>query len=400
MAKSAPNPDSENNMAGRESNEVADTDYTAAVPLEISSEVAERADDLLREFAEDAGLSTALVVDRSGSLVAGISSESDVTIEVISALVAGASGAMRALVSQLGETGSMESLHFGEGRLVYLREIINRFILVGVSDGSRPAGLVRQKAQTVKDALSTLLRDINGEDAIVPRSVPPSSTRSLREVAMERAAQRGVSSSGAVATEATVEPEPRPEDGESVPQEAPIAEIEPEPVVPEPVVPEPVVPEPREVLVPLDFGESEIVIEPRSGSNAKHLTGRELAAFSPFEADDDVDEDEPSGLELSPSGSIFELEEDDDDEDYDDYEEGLSPDHDEELPLIGLDSGDKGIKELPSDESGLLPGNVFEMDEFDPELAEDPEDIGGEINEMIDEEDQESEVRSSGPFYF
>jgi predicted regulator of Ras-like GTPase activity (Roadblock/LC7/MglB family) len=390
VAKNAPNPDSENNMAGRECNEVADTDYTAAVPLEISSEVAERADDLLREFAEDAGLSTALVVDRSGSLVAGISSESDVTIEVISALVAGASGAMRALVSQLGETGSMESLHFGEGRLVYLREIINRFILVGVSDGSRPAGLVRQKAQTVKDALSTLLRDINGEDAIVPRSVPPSSTRSLREVAMERAAQRGVSSSGAVAMEAPVEPEPRPEDVEYVQEEAPTAEIEPEPVVPEP----------REVLVPLDFGESEIVIEPRSGSNAKLFTGRELAAFSPFEADDDVDEDEPSGLELSSSGSIFELEEDDDDEDYDDFEESLSPDPDEELPLIGLDSGDKGIKELTSGESGLLPGNVFEMDEFDPELAEDPEDIGGEINEMIDEEDQESEVRSSGPFYF
>lgn len=190
--------------------------------------------------------------------------------------------------------------------------------------------------------------------------------------------------------EVPVEPEPRPEDVESVPQEAPTAEIEPEPVVPEP----------REVLVPLDFGESEIVIEPRSGSNAKLLTGRELAAFSPFEADDDVDEDEPSGLELSASGSIFELEEDDDDEDYDDYEESLSLDHDEELPLIGLDSGDKGIIELPSGETGLLPGNVFEMDEFDPELAEDPEDIGGEINEMIDEEDQESEVRSSGPFYF
>ena len=72
--------------------------------------------------------------------------------------------------------------------------------------------------------------------------------------------------------EAPVELEPRPEDVESVPQEAPTAEIEPEPVVPEPVVPEP-----REVLVPLDFGESEIVIEPRSGSNAKLLTGRELS---------------------------------------------------------------------------------------------------------------------------
>ena len=75
-------------------------DITAAVPLEISAELAEGVENLLRELAEDAGLSTALVVDRSGALVAGISSEEEVTVEVISALVAGASGAVRALVEQ------------------------------------------------------------------------------------------------------------------------------------------------------------------------------------------------------------------------------------------------------------------------------------------------------------
>ena len=80
-------------MDRRETESPGEADYTAAVPLEIDEETATRADDLLREFAEDAGLETALIVDRSGSLVAGISAEADVTVEVISALVAGASGA-------------------------------------------------------------------------------------------------------------------------------------------------------------------------------------------------------------------------------------------------------------------------------------------------------------------
>ena len=63
--------------------------------------------------------------------MSGISSEEEVTIEVISALVAGACGAMRALVSELGETGGIESFHQGENRVVYLSEIIHRFVLVG-----------------------------------------------------------------------------------------------------------------------------------------------------------------------------------------------------------------------------------------------------------------------------
>jgi hypothetical protein len=98
-------------MEIRDSVPTTEADFTAALPLDISEETASRSDDLLREFAEEAGLDTALIVDRSGALVAGISAEAEVTVEVISALVAGASGAMRALVAQLGESGAMESLH-------------------------------------------------------------------------------------------------------------------------------------------------------------------------------------------------------------------------------------------------------------------------------------------------
>ena len=93
--------------------ESSSEDVSTAIPLEIDEETAARADDILREFAEDAGLETALIVDRSGALVSGISAEENVSVEIISALVAGASGAMRALVLRLGETGAIESLHIG-----------------------------------------------------------------------------------------------------------------------------------------------------------------------------------------------------------------------------------------------------------------------------------------------
>jgi len=174
-------------MDRRETESPGEADYTAAVTLEIAEETATRADDLLREFAEDAGLETALIVDRSGSLVAGISAEADVTVEVISALVAGASGAMRALVSRLGETGAVESLHLGGDRLVYLREIVNRFILVAVAEVSRPAGLVRQKALSIGPRLDDLLREIRSQEPTPP---PPQPARSLRAIARERAALR------------------------------------------------------------------------------------------------------------------------------------------------------------------------------------------------------------------
>jgi predicted regulator of Ras-like GTPase activity (Roadblock/LC7/MglB family) len=174
-------------MDRRENESTPEADYTTAVPLEIDDETAIRADDLLREFAEDAGLETALIVDRSGALVAGISAEAEVTVEVISALVAGASGAMRALVSRLGETGAVESLHLGGNRLVYLREIVNGFILVAVAEVARPAGLVRQKAVAIDPRLDELLREIR---PVVVAPTPPPPVRSLRAIARERAALR------------------------------------------------------------------------------------------------------------------------------------------------------------------------------------------------------------------
>lgn len=340
----------------RDSAAAGEADLTAAVPLEISEETASRADDLLREFAEDAGLDTVLVVDRSGALVAGISAEADVTVEVISALVAGATGAMRALVAQLGETGAMESLHLGGDRLIYLKETVRRFVLVAVAESSRPAGLVRQKALAIEGRLADLLRGVRSAD---PPALPlPTPARSLRETVRERAERR----LAATPSEAEPEVEPAPE---AVPADLPaieepvalpcdfepgaeetfetldlrseldrpsetegtVAAIE-DPAASEAgggegerdsaaaladtVAPdqpgesdqldepdeygEPVPPsEPREILEPIEIDEPEIVVETSAPPLSREPSRPRLPVDSPFETDEGEDEEEAEG---------------------------------------------------------------------------------------------------------
>jgi predicted regulator of Ras-like GTPase activity (Roadblock/LC7/MglB family) len=516
-------------MDRREIESPDEADYTAAVPLEIDEETATRADDLLREFAEDAGLETALVVDRSGALVAGISAEAEVTVEVISALVAGASGAMRALVSRLGETGAVESLHLGGNRLVYLKEIVNRFILVAVAEVSRPAGLVRQKALAINSRIEELLRDVRSAEVVTP-PVPPA--KSLRAIARERAAQREAELAAASAasvllpeidedsirveeTEAVqfeeivvaefpeevpeeesfetleltseMEPVDEPEAVDETPEYPPAEseeDAEPSEEIEEPATPfeafeedfgeeveaepdpgffecdEPELevgpelepefeteaepepePVPKEILEPIDFGDPEIVIESSVPPQPPALPKVVLPMDSPFEAEED-DEEEESELILPeppvPPMSLFEVdaydvEEEndevtadpgppppfpeysvrrptslfelaDDDDLEDDFDEPLFEEDDDEVVEpdpenvfeVDLDDDDEDLLDDPVEGSPALPLSPIPAE---PE-AEADDASADELEEMIAEEEEESEIRSSGPFYF
>jgi len=131
--------------------------------VELSADTADRAEELLRDLATDAELEMAVVVERSGGMIAGVATRQDVDVSTVSALVAGAFGAMGALANELGESHVRESLHQGSGDTVYLREVGERFVLLGVAPSSLPSGLIREKGAQVADKLTALL---NGtEDA-------------------------------------------------------------------------------------------------------------------------------------------------------------------------------------------------------------------------------------------
>lgn len=398
-----------------ESSESADADYTSAVSLEISQEVAEQADELLRELAEDAGLDTALIVDQSGALVTGISAEENVTVEVISALVAGASGAMKTLVRELGETGEIESLHQGSERTVYLREIVRRFVFVGVADSSLPVGVIREKSNQMRGRLSELLQSIKPLEAAEDEGAPESVVvpRSLREVAMARAAER-----------AAREPE--------IDDDDPLAGNDDDPVVTdegegfdlekltaldeEEVAGEEAVEvegdteaeeekeeerEPTKVLEPLELDKPEIVIEAEDQEPIE----------SPFEIEE-ADEEEaivPETIVLEqgePVESIFELEVDDP-EAEDEINEGAEDegsDNDFVSRIFEVDddkeAGDQEETAVEAADEEEDSGIVFELDidEDDDESAEVPSDDNTEDIEA--ESSEEEEIGGSGPFYF
>lgn len=135
---------------------------------EVSAEAADRAEDLLREFAAEAELDMAVIVDRSGGMVAGVASRPDVDVDTVGALVAGAFGAMRSLARELGESSIVESVHHGDKDTIYLREVGQRYILLGVAELALPAGIVREKAAQVAGPLSALLTEPAAALGIVP----------------------------------------------------------------------------------------------------------------------------------------------------------------------------------------------------------------------------------------
>lgn len=373
-----------------ESSDSANADFTPAEPLEISLEVAEQADELLRELAEDAGLDTALIIDQNGALVTGISAEENVTVDLISALVAGASGAMKTLVRELGETGEIESLHQGSERSVYLREIVGRFFLVGVAEASLPVGLTREKSNQMRGRFAELLNfakptDFTEKEELAESAVMP---QTLREVAIARAAERAArdpvededdplvddendfSDLGKL-TAAVVEGSKSSGDESSAAEEDSIFELEEDEAEIEEKEEEQR--DPTEVIEPLELDETEIFIEPEKEESVVPETivlkeGAPVESIFELEADE-VEEEEDEVIKAVDEGSAVEI---DDEEDFSGIFEVDSDSDEEESDLVS---------ELGDDDSNKA----------DKESAETLE--GSEAKE-------DKEVGGSGPFYF
>ena len=134
-----------------------DQDQTAASNFEITADLAEAAEEILEDFAQDAELDVAVIVEESGALIAGISADDNIDVHTVAALVAGNIGATRALGKVVGETGTVETINQGTDKITYLRELNDRFVLVGIAESILPAGIIREKASQISEELLDLL---------------------------------------------------------------------------------------------------------------------------------------------------------------------------------------------------------------------------------------------------
>ena len=145
--------------------------------LDVTADLAERVEERLREFARDAELDLSLLVDDSGAMIAGVASRPDVDVATVGALVAGAFGAVRGLSRELGDTQSRDCVCHGSDNNIYLRSVVGRFVLLGVSEVSLPIGVIREKAAQITGALDELLA------AYRPTPVPEASSEAIEEPA-------------------------------------------------------------------------------------------------------------------------------------------------------------------------------------------------------------------------
>jgi len=374
----------------------------------------------LQVFAENAELETAMVVHRSGALVSGISSEEEVTVDVISALVAAASGAISALAVQLGETGDLESFHQGGERSLYFRSLADDFVLVGVSPARIPVGLIREGARRIADSLAGLVATLPAPPVASPQPEPESLEQAgvPAEVAPELGEPLAETVSQIPPTESEEEgpQEPEldePEAANSVDAAEAATLVEPE----DAVEPEPEPEEPRGIIEFLGGDDPEIVIEDEEGriespfeadedeeesldSFLSQEAGSEGAAEMPapgesiFQAIEDEEEDVRSNVdeasvveESAPAGGIFEIAEED--EVFEQVEEFTHEDR--EAEASGGEAAESTSYPGASEE---FSSSLFEIDD-----EEEGEDATLDEEEGDVEDSKEEEVRSAGPFY-
>ena len=110
----------------------------------------------LQRFLEESNARSALLVDRSGQLVATAGDSPHFDPTAFATLTAADFSANDQLARLIGETEFSSLFHQGEQESMYLVDIVRRVILVILFDNRTTLGLVRLKVKPTVEELNTL----------------------------------------------------------------------------------------------------------------------------------------------------------------------------------------------------------------------------------------------------
>ena len=110
----------------------------------------------LQQFLQDSNARCALLVDRSGQLVATVGEQPHFDPTAFATLTAADFSANDQLARLIGETEFNSLFHQGEQESMYLVDIARRVILVILFDNRTTLGLVRLKVKQTVEELSRL----------------------------------------------------------------------------------------------------------------------------------------------------------------------------------------------------------------------------------------------------
>jgi predicted regulator of Ras-like GTPase activity (Roadblock/LC7/MglB family) len=121
---------------------------------------ARRIQQLLGSFLADSGARTAMIVDRTGQLVATVGETPVFDATVFATLTAADFSANDQLARMLGEPEFGALFHQGERESMYLADVARRVILVVLFDTRTTLGLVKLKVRGTVHALTDAFNEM------------------------------------------------------------------------------------------------------------------------------------------------------------------------------------------------------------------------------------------------
>src|SRR5438105_10466154 len=114
----------------------------------------------LEQFLTDCNARCALLVDRTGQLVATVGERPNFDPTAFATLTAADFSANDQLAKLIGENDFSSLFHQGEKESMYLADIARRVILVVLFDNRTTLGLVRLKMKQTVDELTKLFEEV------------------------------------------------------------------------------------------------------------------------------------------------------------------------------------------------------------------------------------------------
>lgn len=134
----------------------------------ITKEDLENINFFLNKVVSSSLAHSALLIDRSGQLIAQFGNTLDIDILSLSALTAANFGATAEIAKMLGEEEFTLLFHKGKSENVYFTAIGEHVIMVTLFDDKTSLGLIRLRINQIADELSKLFASIFAEKRELP----------------------------------------------------------------------------------------------------------------------------------------------------------------------------------------------------------------------------------------
>lgn len=119
-----------------------------------------RLDDLLASYLEEAGVRSALLVDRAGRLLTAAGERAAFDSTTFASLAAADFAASDQLAVLLGESEFASLYHHGEQRSMYLADVGGRAIVAALFDDHTTLGMVRITTRNLVPRLGAILDEL------------------------------------------------------------------------------------------------------------------------------------------------------------------------------------------------------------------------------------------------